>query len=113
MQFIQSVDCAIKGIVTAWREESNFGLAITGVLIALIISVYLQFSPLESALFLVASGLILGAEMINTAIEDLCDKVEPKQDPIIGKIKDVMAGSTFIVFIFSFLAGVCLVFSHL
>lgn len=113
MQFIQSVDCAIKGIVTAWREERNFGLAITGVLIALIISVYLQFSPLESALFLVASGLILGAEMINTAIEDLCDKVEPKQDPIIGKIKDVMAGSTFIIFIFSFLAGVCLVFSHL
>ena len=42
-------------------------------------------------------GAVLSAEMLNTAIEDLCNKVEPNTDPVIGKIKDMMGGFVLIV----------------
>jgi hypothetical protein len=50
------------------------------------------------------------SEHLITAAQNNIDQIIHGPSDI---LKDVMAGSTFIVFIFSFLAGVCLVFSHL
>ena len=54
-----------------------------------------HFSFIETAFCVIAIIIVLCAEIINTAIEDLCNKVEPNQDPVIGKIKDIMA--TFVL----------------
>jgi diacylglycerol kinase len=35
-----------------------------------------------------AIALVLVAEIINTVVEDLCNKVEPAHDSVIAKIKD-------------------------
>ncbi len=37
-------------------------------------------------------GLILTAEGLNTAVEKLCDFVNPGPDPKIGRVKDIAAG---------------------
>jgi diacylglycerol kinase len=48
---------------------------------------------LDFSIVLVASGLMLVAEMVNTAIEALCDFVEPGHNEKIGIIKDVAAAA--------------------
>jgi diacylglycerol kinase (ATP) len=48
---------------------------------------------LDFSLILVASGLMLVTEMVNTAIEELCDFVEPGHNPKIGIIKDVASAA--------------------
>lgn len=48
---------------------------------------------LDFSIVLVASGLMLVAEMVNTAIEGLCDFVEPGHNEKIGIIKDVAAAA--------------------
>ncbi len=48
---------------------------------------------LDFSIVLVASGLMLVAEMVNTAIEALCDFVEPGHNEKIGIIKDVASAA--------------------
>jgi diacylglycerol kinase (ATP) len=50
--------------------------------------------------------------MINTAIEDLCDKIQPDQDPAIGKIKDMSSGSVLVASLGALLVGVVVVLYH-
>lgn len=44
-------------------------------------------------LILVATAFVLAAEMMNTAIEALCDFVEPRHDERIKVVKDVAAAA--------------------
>lgn len=45
-------------------------------------------------LVLVATGPMLAAELFNTAVENLCDYVQPGRDARIGGIKDMAAAAT-------------------
>jgi diacylglycerol kinase len=56
--------------------------------------VLLRFTGVEIALLVLLGTVLLAVETLNTAIEMLCDYVQPLRDPKIGKIKDVAAGAT-------------------
>ncbi len=62
-----------------------------GVLVS-ILGFIVGLSPLEWMLQVLCIGMILTAEGLNTAIEKLCDFVNPGHDPMIGRIKDISAG---------------------
>jgi len=48
---------------------------------------------LDGLLILVATAMVLAAEIMNSAIEALCDFVEPTHNDKIGIIKDIAAAS--------------------
>ena len=41
-------------------------------------------------------ALVWVTEAINTAVEELCDRVSPGYDPAIGRIKDLAAGAVLV-----------------
>ncbi|AFY93415.1 diacylglycerol kinase [Chamaesiphon minutus] len=47
----------------------------------------------DLSLILIATGLMLLGELLNSAIEILCDFVEQQQNPQIGAIKDIAAAA--------------------
>jgi len=51
----------------------------------------------DAALILLATGMVVAAELFNTAIEALCDFVETRHNEKIGIIKDVAAAATGLV----------------
>ncbi|MEW5966163.1 MAG: diacylglycerol kinase [Pseudomonadota bacterium] len=51
----------------------------------------------DAAVILLATGLVVAAELFNTAIEALCDFVETRHNEKIGIIKDIAAAATGIV----------------
>jgi diacylglycerol kinase (ATP) len=51
----------------------------------------------DAALILLATGLVVAAELFNTAIEALCDFVETRHDEKIGIIKDIAAAGAGMV----------------
>ena len=51
---------------------------------------------------------ILAAELLNTAIETLADRVEPELDPFIGRAKDLGAAAVFILSVAAILLAACL-----
>ena len=110
-KLIKSFAWAVNGICSAWREEVNFRIEVISAIIILGLAFYLDFSMLEWMIVVGCIGAVFSAEMLNTAIEDLCNKVEPNTDPVIGKIKDMMGGFVLIVCTSSAVIGL-LVFSN-
>lgn len=101
----------MNGIRAAWREEVNFRIEILVAIGITLAGAYLNFSKLEWAFIVMCIAAVLAAEMINTAIEDLCNKVEPNTDPVIGKIKDMMGGFVLIIVVGAVIIG-AMVFSN-
>ncbi|MEN9649426.1 MAG: hypothetical protein RL094_393 [Candidatus Parcubacteria bacterium] len=108
---LRSFQHALRGFATVAREEHNFKIHILAALVVILCSVYFDFSFVESSLLILAIVMVLGAEIVNTAIEDLCNKVEPAHDPIIGKIKDTLAAFVLVTAVAAVIIGI-MVFTH-
>ena len=102
---------AFRGLITVWKEESHFRVQVFATLLVLFSIYYFTFSFFESVVVLFATVLVLSAEIINTAIEDVCNKIEPNQDRMIGKIKDVMSAFVLVTSLGAFIVGI-LTFCH-
>jgi diacylglycerol kinase len=83
---------AIRGFYDAFRLENSlkiqFGLGLTSVLVSL----FLQSYSLAIINFIMAI-IVMSGEMFNTAIERLCDLIQPEKDERVRIIKDVAAAA--------------------
>jgi undecaprenol kinase len=108
-KLVSSIRVALNGIKTVYREERNFKIELFLGLLSMILGLVLEINLTEMIFIIICVIFVLAAEIVNTAIEDLCDKVEPDQNKIIGKIKDTMAGFVLISSIGS-IAIACMIF---
>lgn len=109
---VESFGWAMSGLRTVWREELSFRIELVIGLVFVVGAGMLRFSIIEWIVLLGCIGAVLSAEIINTAIEDLCDRIEPSFDPIIGKIKDTMAGLVLFIVVVTSAIGVLLLVNH-
>jgi diacylglycerol kinase (ATP) len=94
--FSHRVRFALAGLAAAWRYESNFRLQL-GALVAVVIALMvLRVEPLWWALVLLTSGMVLSAELVNTALEHLIDHLHPETHPRIAVVKDCAAAAVFL-----------------
>jgi diacylglycerol kinase len=63
---------------------------------AIALAAYFHISELEWLAIILVSGLVLTAEVLNTALEELCDMLRDTHDPHVGKIKDLAAGAVLL-----------------
>lgn len=96
---------AFEGIMFALRHNQNLRIAFAGGLIVIILSIYLQVTPFEMGILGVMILLVICAEMINSAIEQMVDLItnEHRQEAKIAK--DVSAGMVLITLIGSIIVG--------
>jgi len=66
---------------------------------------YFKISATEWLIQILAIGLVMSIESINTAIEAIADFIHPEKNKKIGFIKDIAAGAVFIASIAAVLAG--------
>jgi len=94
--FLRRFGYACTGITMAFRRERSMrthGAAVVGVSLFLAVT---GAPALWWAIVGLAVGLVLVAEMANTAVETLADLLHPGQHPEIGVAKDVAAGAVLI-----------------
>jgi len=98
---IRKLRVVFSGLRYAILNESSVAIEI--ILSALVLAGCFYYRQwLDFSIVLVASGLMLVAEMVNTAIEALCDFVEPGHNEKIGIIKDVASAAVGIsIFVWS------------
>lgn len=77
-------------------------------LYVLVFARFFSFSQEDYILLLLTIGGVISAEMVNTAIEELCDKVSSKYHPLIKAAKDIAAGSVLVLAIFAVIIGIIL-----
>ncbi|MCS7057978.1 MAG: diacylglycerol kinase family protein [Meiothermus sp.] len=85
---------AWAGLRFAWKSQRNFRLEVYIAALALGLALWLEVS-LIPVLFLVA--LVLGLELLNTALEALVDLVSPHYHPLAKAAKDVAAAGVLLV----------------
>lgn len=112
-KMIQSFKWAMHGLRTVWKEEKNFRIQVLIGFFVVVFGGYVGFSLLEWMIVAACITSVLSAEMVNTAVEDLCNKIEPNTDSEIGKIKDIMAGFVFLVCLASAGVGAVIIGAHL
>lgn len=93
------------------KSERNFQLEVFALIINLFLIVYFKLNSTDVALILLVCFLVLIAETINTAIEKICDFVEPNFNKKIGLIKDIAAGAVILATFLSIIVGI-LVYSN-
>lgn len=100
---------AKNGLKTVWVEERNFRIEIYIGIFVILLGILKEITETEWLFLILSISIVLSAEMINTAIEDVCDKIEPNQNPVIGKIKDITAGFVLLSSITAAIIG-CIIF---
>ncbi|RPH59639.1 MAG: diacylglycerol kinase [Chloroflexi bacterium] len=89
---VRKLRVAFSGLRYAILNESSVAIEI--ILSALVLTACFYYRQwLDFNIVLVASGLMLVAEMVNTAIEALCDFVEAGHNEKIGIIKDIASAA--------------------
>jgi len=78
-----------RGLKTVWQEEWHFKYQVAISLCILAIAFIIEASSLQLLALFVTICIALASEIINTAIEDIGNKINPAFDERIGAIKDM------------------------
>lgn len=98
--FIASFISAFRGLRFALKGR-NFVVTIAIGVGVLVLSYVFGLDTQDRFTIIISTGLILGAEIFNTAFERLLDLLIPEHNAEVGKIKDLLAGG---VLVFSIIA---------
>lgn len=102
----KSLRNAFRGVFLMMKHERNFQLEFAAFLVNVFLIFYLKLSSTDTILILMVSLGVLTTEILNTAIEKICDFIHPDFDKRIGFIKDISAGAVVLMAILSVIVGV-------
>lgn len=80
---------SVKGLRAAFLSEAAFRQEVYALPIVLGLAIWLANTGIEFALLFGSFGLILVAELINSALEAVVDRIGPEHHPLSGQAKDI------------------------
>ncbi len=89
---LKSVGFAVKGAIKLITTEHSVMVQFSLAIIMIIAGFYFDIDRYEWMMQILAFGLVLGIESMNTGIEKMADFVHPEFHNRIGFIKDIAAG---------------------
>ena len=100
MIFIKKICCSFKyafdGFVYALRTQNNLRIHHLCALIVIFLAWMLDVSKLDWIILIFSIAIVLFAELMNTAIEYICDIIEPNYNINVKRAKDIAASSVFV-----------------
>ncbi|MEN8686569.1 MAG: diacylglycerol kinase [Desulfuromonadales bacterium] len=103
--FIQSLNCAIEGVLWAVKTQRHMLVHLIAAILVMIAALVLRLTLYEFALLCLAITLVLFAELVNTAIEVVVDLVSPDYHPLAQRAKDVAAGAVLLASVAALVLG--------
>ncbi len=103
--FFTSFKYAFAGIISSIKTERNFKVQSLSAALVLLFAFILKVDTIEWTILILCMILVLSLEMINSAIEKICDLIQPNQHPQIKIIKDVAAGAVLLASIGAAIIG--------
>ena len=111
---LESFYFALQGLGYAFKTQRNFRIHIAIAIIALLLGVVLNISQPEWVAIIALIGLVLFAELINTAMELCVDWLsQGKYIKAVRHIKDIAAGAVFITAVSALICGLIIFFPRL
>ncbi|HOD09649.1 MAG TPA: diacylglycerol kinase family protein [Flavobacterium sp.] len=90
---LKSIGFAFKGAFKLITTEHSVMVQFTIAMLLVIAGFIFEISRIEWMMQILAFGLVLGIESLNTAVEKIADFIHPEFHKRIGFIKDIAAGA--------------------
>ena len=102
---LKSFVYAINGVKLLLRDEHNARIHALATFCVIGLGFYFTISSTEWIAVLFAIGFVFSMEMVNSAIENVCDFMSPDKHETIKKVKDMSAGAVLISAIIAAIVG--------
>lgn len=97
---------SLNGIKSYIEDGKSFFIYTFCSLIEIIAGFVFKVNGLEWILIICMLGIILAVELLNTAIEAVCNAITKEYNPLIKIAKDCGSGATFIIFIVTLILNI-------
>lgn len=102
---LKSVGYAFKGAILLLKTEASIKIQFCIALLVSAAGFFFNISSNEWLIQLLAIGLVMSVEGVNTAVEEIANFIHPEHHNKIGLIKDIAAGAVFIASVFATIIG--------
>ena len=96
LRVIKAAGYSTEGVKAAWQHESAFRQELTTGIVLLPLAWWLAETWLQLLLMVAACLLVLIAELLNSAIETVVDRVGVEQHVLAGRAKDIASAAVAI-----------------
>ncbi|WP_040005650.1 diacylglycerol kinase family protein [Fibrisoma limi] len=110
---IASYKYGLRGVWFAFRYEPNMYVHLAAATGVVVVNYWLHVSRTEWLITLLLIGLAWMAEVFNTALEKLADRVTQDHDPLIGQAKDLASGAVTIICLFAIVCALIIYLPYL
>ena len=104
----ESFQHAFRGLGLCIHGERNFRVHMTAAFYVTVFALMGRATAAEAAVLCLCFGLTMGAELMNTAIERLCDRQASGYDGFVRNAKDIAAAGVFVCAAACIAVGVCI-----
>ena len=94
---LRSFFCAFRGVGDAVRGEAHLRFHLVAAFYVLLFSPFFELSAAQYAVLVLLMGAVMAAEMINTAVERVCNAVTEERNENIRLAKDIAAGAVLVL----------------
>jgi diacylglycerol kinase len=108
-RLINSFKYSFDGLAYAANKEQSVLIMIISTITSIVLGIILKINGTEWFFVMIAIALVLGTELLNTAIEATIDLVSPHYHPLAKIAKDTASAAVFVYSIIAFAIG-CIVF---
>ncbi len=112
-RFIYSLNFALNGLKFSFQNGHNFKIQLSFLLLSICLGSLFNINKQEWLWIIVFSSLVLSLEVVNTAIEELCNKISKEKDEHIMWIKDLSAGAVLISSIGAMIIGLIIFYPYI
>ena len=90
---IKSFYCAGRGIAFCLRHERHFRIHLCATAYVMYFSTFYEFTKIDYAVLILTCAAVIAAEIFNTSVEVVIDKISPKYNIFAMIGKDIAAGA--------------------
>jgi undecaprenol kinase/diacylglycerol kinase (ATP) len=101
----KSFHYAIAGIRYVFSTQRNAQIHTAVAAVIILMGLFLRVSAVQWAILVGLMGIVLSAEMFNTAVEAVVDLVCPEIHPLAKVAKDASAGAVLLLAVISVIVG--------
>ena len=95
-RIIKAFGYSFQGIKATYKSEAAFRIEIVFFIIFLPLGLYLGETNIEKAVLVGSLFIVLLAEVVNSAIEAVVDRISTEQHPLAGRAKDMGSAAVLI-----------------
>ncbi len=106
MNFLKSIRFALEGLSEMALRHNNFRLQVAMGMVVAVLGFFVKLNYAEWMALVLASGLVLIAEMANSSVEAVVDLITSERRLQAKKAKDIAAGMVLLASCLSIVIGI-------